>query len=151
MREWGWAFFPLVKGHFTACCYHNNKLQTKGRWGGVSQSFSYGCKAPVLLWDDYQRTNQRGKKGGNHGKSSSPDHHITGCLFSFSVKDCKRAFCVASQRLQDLCYSVMLIILKLPRCSWHESTNKRSWEKQHIHVMLIPVKRHPGILVISVY
>lgn len=74
-----------------------------------------------LLWDYYQRIKTRGKKGGNSGKSSSPDHHITGWLFSFLVTDCKRAFCVTSQRLQDLCYSVMLIILKLPRSSWHEN------------------------------
>lgn len=57
------------------------------------------------------------KKGGDGGESSSAGVHIAACLFSVLVTDCKRAVCAAHQRLQALCYSVMLIILKLPRFS----------------------------------
>lgn len=32
-------YFFLVKGHFTACCYHNNRLQTRGG-GGVHHKVS---------------------------------------------------------------------------------------------------------------
>lgn len=36
------------------------------------------------------------------GGGPSTDDHITGCLFSLLVTDCKRAFCAAKQRLQGL-------------------------------------------------
>lgn len=84
----------------------------------------------LLLWDkDYQSTNQRRKKGGDGGETSSADDHIAGCLFSSLVADCKRAVCVANQIQQGLCYSVMLIILKLPRCS----------KQKKINIILMPV------------
>lgn len=52
------------------------------------------------------------KKGGDGGESSSAGVHIAACLFSVLVTDCKRAVCAAHQRLQALCYSVMLIIFE---------------------------------------
>lgn len=66
----------------------------------------------------------------------------TAVCFPFLVADCKRAFCVAIQRQQGLCYSVMLIILKLPRCS-------KQTEKINI-ILMMPVVWNYGILVILI-
>lgn len=54
------------------------------------------CVSNIIQWG----------KGGEHGKNSSADDHITGCLFSL-VTACKRTCCAANERLQGL--------LKLPR------------------------------------
>lgn len=84
----------------------------------MSQSFSYGCKTPSSGTKIIKVQSRGGeKKGGDGGESSSAGVHIAACLFSVLVTDCKRAVCAAHQRLQALCYSVMLIILKLPRFS----------------------------------
>lgn len=69
--EGGWglcALFFLVKGHFTACCYHNNRLQRKGG-GGVRHKVSLlPARHPALglLWDnDYQSPDPGGGGKGS--------------------------------------------------------------------------------------
>lgn len=101
----------------------------------MSQSFSYGCKTPSSGTKIIKVQSRGGEKRGRWWReSSSAGVHRAACLFSVLVTGCKRAVCAAHQRLQALCYSVTLIILKLPRFS---SGKKK---KINIIVMLVAGK-----------
>lgn len=74
----GGLLSPQVKGHFTAWCYHNNRLQTKKkRVAGVCHQSFLGMQVREVQRDDLYQTQSREGKGGEHGKNSSTDDHIT--------------------------------------------------------------------------
>lgn len=71
-----WAFSLLLKGHFTACCYHNNGLQTSGG-GGVRHKLSLWAARLQAQGEDSKAWREKNRKN----PAADDDLYVDVCVF----------------------------------------------------------------------